>query len=73
MILLAFALRGVIGLSPTVFASGVRTVIFSQCLFVICAGYALMRSNVNTTKISIMLLYFVYVNLHKFILNYMSF
>lgn len=35
MILLAFALRGVIGLSPTVFASGVRTSIFSQTLFVI--------------------------------------
>lgn len=73
MILLAFALRGVIGLSPTVFASGVRTAIFSQSLFVICAGYALMRSNVNTTKISILLSYFVYVNLHKFILNYISF
>ena len=73
MILLAFALRGVIGLSPTVFASGVRTAIFSQCLFIICAGYALMRSNVNTTKISILLSYFVYVNLHKFILNYISF
>lgn len=73
LILLAFALRGVIGLSPTVFASGVRTAIFSQSLFVICAGYALMRSNVNTTKISILLSYFVYVNLHKFILNYISF
>ena len=73
MILLAFALRGVIGLSPTVFASGVRTAIFSQCLFIICAGYALMRSNVNTTKISILLSYFVYVNLHKFVLNYISF
>ena len=73
MILLAFALRGVIGLSPTVFASGVRTAIFSQSLFVICAGYALMSSNVNTTKISILLSYFVYVNLHKFILNYISF
>ena len=73
MILLAFALRGVIGLSPTVFASGVRTSIFSQTLFVICSGYAMMRSNVNTTKISILLSYFVYVNLHKFILNYISF
>lgn len=73
MILLAFALRGVIGLSPTVFASGVRTAIFSQCLFVICATYALMRSNVNTTKTSIMLSYFVYVNFYKFILNYISF
>ena len=73
MILLAFALRGVIGLSPTVFASGVRTAIFSQSLFVICAGYALMRSNVNTTKISILLSYFVYVNFQKFIFNYIVF
>lgn len=73
MILLAFALRGVIGLSPTVFASGVRTSIFSQSLFIICAGYALMQSNVNRSKISILLSYFVYVNLHKFILNYISF
>lgn len=73
MILLAFALRGVIGLSPTVFASGVRTSIFSQSLFIICAGYALMQSNVNLSKISILLLYFVYVNFHKFILNYISF
>ena len=73
MILLAFALRGVIGLSPTVFASGVRTSIFSQSLFIICAGYALMQCNVNRSKISILLLYFAYVNLHKFILNYIIF
>lgn len=73
MILLAFALRGVIGLSPTVFASGVRTAIFSQSLFIICAGYALMRSNVNPTKVSILLSYFVYVNFQKFIFNYIVF
>lgn len=73
MILLAFALRGVIGLSPTVFASGVRTSIFSQSLFIICAGYALMQCNVNRSKISILLLYFAYVNLQKFILNYIIF
>lgn len=73
MILLAFALRGVIGLSPTVFASGVRTSIFSQSLFIICGGFALMKSNVDISKISILLLYFLYVNLHKFILNYISF
>lgn len=73
MILLAFALRGVIGLSPTVFASGVRTSIFSQTLFVICSGYAMMHSKVNTTKISLLLSYFVYVNFHKFIFNYTFF
>ena len=73
MIFLAFALRGVIGLSPTVFASGVRTSIFSQSLFIICGGFALMKSNVDISKISILLLYFVYVNFHKFILNYISF
>lgn len=73
MILLAFALRGVIGLSPTVFASGVRTSIFSQTLFVICSGYAMMHSKVNTTKKSLLLSYFVYVNFHKFIFNYTFF
>lgn len=73
MILLAFALRGVIGLSPTVFASGVRTSIFSQTLFVICSGYAMMHSKVNTTKISLLLSYFVCVNFHKFIFNYTFF
>lgn len=73
MILLAFGLRGVIGLSPTVFASGVRTSIFSQTLFVICSGYAMMHSKVNTTKISLLLSYFVYVNFHKFIFNYTFF
>jgi len=55
------------------FASGVRTSIFSQTLFVICSGYAMMHSKVNTTKISLLLSYFVYVNFHKFIFNYTFF
>lgn len=73
MIFLAFSLRGIVGFSPTVFASGVRTSIFSQCLFVICAGFALIQSNLNIGKLSILLSYFVYINFKKFIFSYINF
>ncbi|MGN0915681.1 MAG: hypothetical protein ACI4NE_04940 [Succinivibrio sp.] len=73
MILLAFALKFLIGFSPTVFASGVRTAIFSQCLFVLCGGYVLMQSNTNKNKVCVLLTYFVLANFHKFILGYITF
>ena len=67
LILAAYALRCALGFSPTVFASGVRTCILSQSLFIMTGFLALYCSAVSRNKALILLMIFALYNFEKFL------
>ncbi|MGN1281858.1 MAG: hypothetical protein ACI4UM_08165, partial [Succinivibrio sp.] len=71
LLLLAFALRSVMGFVPTVFSSGVRPAIISQSIFVIVGFASLMVSSVNFRKSYMLITLFASYNFIKFIYHFL--
>lgn len=67
LIALAYALRAVVGFSPTVFASGVRPEIFSQIIFLFTGFFALTKSKLSLKEMYIFIGLFSLYNFVKFI------
>lgn len=66
-IILAFALRSVLGFSPTVFASSIRPDIVCQILFIFTGIYVLVRSNIKLTYVCLFIFGSSCYNFYKFL------
>lgn len=66
-IILAFALRSVLGFSPTVFASSIRPDIVCQILFIFAGIYVLARSNLKSKYVYLFIFCSSCYNYYKFL------